>query len=279
MTGKSILIIGGGVRLEKAAEAFRENGCEVYVFDGSEALKSAVDSSDIILLGIPADNDDGTVCAENLPSPVSLRDLAMLAGKKKLVAGGRLSERAKAIFDIYGVKWADYALRDEFEMANAVPTAEGAIQLAMEEFPFTVHSSRTLVTGCGKVALALALRLHYLGSQVTVCARRADARAQAKGLSLSAIDFPSLPKAAESCDILFNTVPAKVIGRDTLAALPPHAGVIDLASKPGGVELSEAKGLGVNVIWALSLPGKVAPMTAGKIIEETVCSIADEMRL
>ena len=279
MTGKSILIIGGGVRLEKAAEAFRENGFKVCVFDGSEPLKNAVDNSDIILLGIPSDNDDGMICAENLPSPVSLRDLAMLAGKKKLVAGGRLSERAKAVFDIYGVRWADYALRDEFEMANAVPTAEGALQLAMEEFPFTIHSARVIVTGFGKVALALALRLHALGARVTICARKADARAMAEGLSLSAIDFSSLPEYAKNCDILFNTVPAKVIGRDVLSALPQHAGVIDLASKPGGVELSEAKSLGVNVIWALSLPGKVAPVTAGKIIEETVCSIADEMRL
>ena len=279
MTGKNILIIGGGIRLEKAAEAFAESGSKVSLFDGSVALKSAVDSSDIIVLGIPAVNDDGTVCAENLTSGVSLRDLSMLVGKKKLVVGGRLSERAKAIFDIYGVRWADYALREEFEMANAVPTAEGAIGLAMEEFPFTLHSSRTIVTGFGKVSLALASRLHALGSDVTICARRAEARAMAKSFSFSAVDFPLLPEAAKSCDILFNTVPAKVIGRDALSALPPHAGVIDLASKPGGVDLPEAKELGINVIWALSLPGKVAPVSAGRIIAETVCSIAEEMRL
>ncbi len=279
MTGKNVLVIGGSVRLEKAAEAFGSHGFSVSIFDGSRALKGAIDASDIILLGIPATTDDIYVNADNLPSPISIKDLAMLVGRKKLVAGGRLSERAKALFDIHGVHWADYALREEFEALNAVPTAEGAIALAMDEFPFTIFSSRVVITGFGRVGKALAQRLHALGAHVTICARHAGARAEAESMSYKACDFNALCREAAQCDILFNTVPAQVIGGGVLSALPPHAGVIDLASKPGGVDLDEAKALGVNVIWALSLPGKVAPVSAGKIIEETVLNIAEEMRL
>lgn len=279
MTGKSVLVIGGGIRLQKSAEAFAEDGFRVKVFDGSTTLKSAIDDCDIIVLGIPATNDDVTVNAEELSSAINLRDLAMLVGKRRLVAGGRLSEHMKALFDIYSVKWADYSMREDFETMNAVPTAEGAIQIALEEFPFTLHSSKVIVTGYGRVAKALSERLHALGADVTVCARRAEARAEAKTASLGAIGFDALPEAAKSCDILFNTVPAKVVNRAVLSSLPKCAGVIDLASKPGGVDLDEAKTLGVNVIWALSLPGKTAPVTAGKIIEETVCNIAEEMHL
>ncbi len=279
MTGKNVLIIGGGLRLEKAADAFRDKGFSVSIFDGSRPLKGEIDKSDMIVLGIPLTNDDTYLNAEGLPSPVSLKDLAMMVGRKKLVAGGRLSEHAKALFDVQSVHWADYALRDEFEIANAVPTAEGAIALALDEFPFTLHCAPVIVTGFGRVGKALAERLRALGADVTVCARSASARAEAESMSMKSVDFSALSRTAGHCRILFNTVPAKVIGAETLSALPASSGVIDLASKPGGVDLDAAKALGVNVIWALGLPGKTAPVTAGKIIAETVIAIAKEMRL
>lgn len=34
--------------------------------------------------------------------------------------------------------------------------------------------------------------------------------------------------------------------------------------------------LGVRVIWALSLPGKVAPVSAAEIIKDTVFNILEE---
>ena len=38
-----------------------------------------------------------------------------------------------------------------------------------------------------------------------------------------------------------------------------------------------AAALGVRVIWALSLPGKVAPVTAGKILRDTISHILCEL--
>jgi dipicolinate synthase subunit A len=37
------------------------------------------------------------------------------------------------------------------------------------------------------------------------------------------------------------------------------------------------KGIRVKAIWALSLPGKVAPITAAKFIKETVFNIIGEL--
>ena len=45
----------------------------------------------------------------------------------------------------------------------------------------------------------------------------------------------------------------------------------------GGVDFDEARRLGIKVIWALSLPGKVAADTAGDIICSTILNIIDEM--
>ncbi len=250
------LIIGGGVRLEKAREAFVLNGYTAEVYKGNTPLKTAIENADVILLGLPASTDDVYVNTDD-EMKIPLRDIATLCSGKKLLLGGRFSEKAKALFDIYSVRWADYARSEEFEILNAVPTAEGAIQLAMEEFPFTIHSSSTIVTGFGRVAKALALRLKALGSHCTIVARSPSARAEAESLGFKAVDFSHLPSLAKDCRIIFNTVPALVCDRTVLGQLTPAQGIIDLASKPGGVDLDAAKTFGVNVIWALSLPGNV----------------------
>jgi hypothetical protein len=39
---------------------------------------------------------------------------------------------------------------------------------------------------------------------------------------------------------------------------------------------SATAGTGVKVIWALSLPGKVAPVTAGEIVADTILNIIAE---
>ncbi len=270
------LIIGGGIRLEKAKDALFENGHIATIYDGTVPLKTVIVNHDVILLGVPVSKDDVYVFCDGDLS-VSLRDVAQMCGKDRLVLGGRMSERVKALFDVYSVRWVDYADCEEFEILNAVPTAEGAIQIAMEEFPFTIHSSRTVITGFGKVGKALAVRLKALGSNVTVVARRASSRAEAEGMGLDAVDFPLLPQKAKDCHILFNTVPSRVIDKNTLSLLNSGQGIIDLASKPGGVNLDMAKTLGLNVIWALSLPGKVAPQSAGAIICKTACNIVTDL--
>lgn len=272
------LIIGGGVRLEKACEAFVREGYKAEIYKGGKPLKSAIDNADVILLGLPASKDGVNTELES-GEVIPLRDIAALCGGRKKVLGGRFSEKAKAIFDIYSVRWADYAQCEEFEILNAVPTAEGAIQIAMEEFPFTIHSAKVAVTGFGKVSKALCTRLKALGAHCTVVARNVSQRAEAEAMGLTAVDFCHLPHVAKECRILFNTVPALVCDKTVLSQLSPHQGIIDLASKPGGVDLDSAKAFGVNVIWALGLPGKVAPESAGEIIQKIACNIACDLRL
>ncbi|MFR2331473.1 MAG: hypothetical protein ACLS63_00345 [Flavonifractor plautii] len=66
-------------------------------------------------------------------------------------------------------------------------------------------------------------------------------------------------------------------GRRSWYDLKPGCLVIDLASKPGGVDFDAAARLGVKAFWALSLPGKVAPVTAGKSIKTTIYNILTEL--
>ena len=166
-----------------------------------------------------------------------------------------------------------------YHTANALPTAEGAIQIAMEELPITLHDARVLVIGFGRLGRTLAPRLRALGARVWVSARRYEQRAAAESMGLGSEGMHRLPDWLCGYDLVLNTVPAPVLGVEELAALKERALVIDLASRPGGVDMDAAATLGVRVIWALSLPGKVAPVTAGRYIKDTIYHIMEESNL
>ena len=78
------------------------------------------------------------------------------------------------------------------------------------------------------------------------------------------------------CDILFNTVPVRLLTRTALSLLKPGTPVIDLASKPGGLDFQAASRLGVKAVWALGLPGDVAPVSSGEMIRDTIYNILPE---
>ena len=90
-------------------------------------------------------------------------------------------------------------------------------------------------------------------------------------------DPQELAEKIGECDIIFNTVPHCVLDFKALSVTKPNVLIIDLASRPGGVDFETAKELERRVIWALSLPGKVAPYTAGRIIKDTIMNIIEEL--
>ena len=276
MNIKRILIIGGDTRINYLAQALSDDGYIVTRYEMGEALKTAIEKNDAVLLGLPASKDDKTVDAPNLKESILLKDLFRLMGNSRLLLAGKMSEAVKAVADVFSVQWVDYFMREELEILNAVPTCEGALQIAMEELPITINGANALVTGFGKVGEPLSVMLKNMGADVTVCARKVAARSKARAMGMRAVDFSYLGDAVAESDVVFNTVPQKIINRECLIGAGKTL-IIDLASKPGGIDLDAAKDANVKVIWALGLPGKVAPVTSGNIIKETICNIFSEL--
>lgn len=162
--------------------------------------------------------------------------------------------------------------------ANAVPTAEGAVEIAMSETPFTLHGSKCLVTGYGRIGKILSKMLRGIGARVSVEARKYADLALIEGNSCEAVSLGELSHHVGEYDVIFNTVPTLLFDREMLEKVKKDVLIIDLASRPGGVDFDAAAQLGVKVIWALSLPGKVAPVSAGMIIKDTIIHVLNEMR-
>ena len=179
--------------------------------------------------------------------------------------------------DAAGAELIDYE-REELIIKNAVPSAEGALQIAMEEMQKTIHGSYALVTGFGRIGKIIARYLSALGAHVSVSARRQSDLAWISVLGYTPLETGRLKGRLSGFDVVFNTVPAVILTRELLSELPEHCVIIDIASMPGGVDFAAARTLSRKAIHALSLPGKVAPITAGRAIRDVLYIILNERK-
>jgi len=163
--------------------------------------------------------------------------------------------------------------RDDVAIYNSIPTAEGTIMMAIENTDYTIHSSRVIVTGFGRVGNTVANKFSALGAKVSVATRKSTDLARITEMGLTPIELNKLPEYTSECDLLINTIPALVITKEAIQNLPSNAVIIDLASKPGGTDFEYAKQRGIEAILARSLPSIVAPKTAGKILADVIIQI------
>ena len=166
----------------------------------------------------------------------------------------------------------DYSAKEEFAVANALLTAEGAVEIAMNEYEGTIFDSKCLVCGFGRIGKMLAKMLKSLNAQVTVSARNEVDFAYIEALGCKHINTNAL-KSVKGYDLVFNTIPVS----DLLMNTDRNTIIIDLASLPGGVDFEAARRYKTDAVRALSLPGRTAPKAAGEIIRKTIFNIIKEV--
>ena len=283
----NIWVVGGDQRQVCLAGLLAADGHTVHTFalerageipeTEEEENLAGLDLADCVVLPLPALGEDGTV-----NTPLSRKTLSLEAVLDRLrpgqvVCAGRVETAAREAALRRGLAIHDYFAREELAVANAVPTAEGAIQIALEELPITLHGARALVVGYGRLGRALAPRLSALGARVSVAARKWEDLAWIEAAGYTAEHTGELEGWLCGYDLIVNTVPARVLDEGALRDLKPGCLIIDLASQPGGVDFEAARTLGVRAIWALSLPGKTAPVTAGQAVKSSIYHILNEL--
>ena len=281
---KNFWVIGGDRRQAALAGLLADDGHGVHTFALEQVqglnCQQTLDGARLahcVILPLPAGDGQGRLNAPLSAVRCPLGEILSMLRPGQLVCAGMADEGLRALAREHGVTLRDYFAREELAARNAVATAEGAIQIALEELPITLHEARVLVLGFGRLGQALSPRLRALGARVWVAARSYHQRALAQGMGLEADGLADLRDWLCSFDLLVNTVPAPILGLEELSALKEGALVLDLASRPGGVDWESARALGVHAVHALSLPGKTAPVTAGRYIQETVYHIMEEL--
>ncbi len=279
-------LVGGDMRQARLAAMLARDGHQVFVsfmekagdIEGAEAvgLEKALAEADCVILPLPALDGTGMINTPLSAGRIAPGELLGLLREDVPVFGGRLSEAFLKAAEECRIHAEDYFLREELMVANAAATAEGAVQIAMEETPAMLCGSRVLVLGYGRIGKLLSHKLKAMGASVTVSARKPADLAWIKANGCAAAETDKIEPLLAKQDVVFNTVPAPVMDRRRLSLLKKGCLCIDLASRPGGTDFEAAAELGVKVIWALSLPGEVAPVSSGAAIRDTVYNLLAE---
>ena len=285
---KSIAVVGGDLRIVKLIEMLNADGYTVYTYglENSEdvinmesvemcpTIKEAVASSDVVVGPIPLSSDRKNVSAPFGRNNIDLDEFINEIKGKHLIAG---NINIKEKLDANNIASTDILKREEFVVLNAIATAEGTIQIAMEETQRTIHGTKTLIMGFGRVGKVLANMLHGIGSEVSCEARKNEDIAWIKAYGYKPVHLNDLNENLNKYDIIINTIPFQILDKERLGMLKDDVVIIDLASNPGGVDRRAAREKGVKVIWALSLPGKVAPLTSAEFIKEALYHVLKEL--
>ena len=281
----NIWVAGGDMRQVKLASLLEEDGHTVHIYALKaedtpglipESSLERIGLADCVILPLPVSAGPGLLNTPLVDGQYPLSEILDALHPDQFLCGGRPGPAELELARRRGLTLQDYFAREELAVANAVPTAEGALQLAMEHLPITIHGARILICGFGRVGRITAQRFAALGGKVSVAARKYEQLAWAQAMGFGAEELGRLSGWLCGYDLIVNTIPARVLGRAELEDVKRNCLILDLASRPGGVDLSAAGNLGITVIWALSLPGKVAPVTAGAAIRTTIYNMLRE---
>lgn len=193
--------------------------------------------------------------------------------KDKIVFAGAIPTSVKERLSSKNTSFYDLMEYEDIAILNAIPTAEGAINVAMGMSDITLHGSNILVLGYGKIGKILSKMLLGIGANVYCEARKGKDLAQILAMGYNSIDLKDLDKYLSKFDYVFNTIPYLVLDEDRLTKLKKEVCIIDLASMPGGIDFEYAKKVGLKVEHALALPGKVAPKTAALYFKQKIDNI------
>lgn len=286
MDKKKFAILGGDQRSVELAYSLLDDGNEVNIYgfnklnlflNEREKLHEAIIDSDVVVGPLPFSEDNKVLNAPFFTGEIQISEIINLLTKKQIFIAGKINKEFQELAKENGLVSVDYFSREEMQVLNAIPTAEGAIQVAMEQTKITLHDSNTLVLGYGRIGKALSKMLYGIGANVYVEARNYGDLAWIKNNGYIPISLKELQYYLSKMDVVFNTIPHIILDEALLNNINKNSVVIDLASKPGGVDVDAAKGLGIKLISALGVPGKVAPVTAARVIKDTIYNIIEEL--
>jgi dipicolinate synthase subunit A len=279
-------IFGGDQRQVYMASEFLKKGYRVYTYRIAEpidhencislhTLKELFDKCKLLIGPIPLTRDLVSVASTNA-SELTASNLANLLTKEHFLIGGMIPQTLAGICTKNGIPYYDLMKNEKITILNAIATAEGTIMEAIQYSDQNLHGSCCLVLGYGRCAKVLAGKLKAMDAKVTVAARSEEALAYAQAAGLQTVLLPNMKVCLQSCDFIFNTIPAVVLDKGCLDLVKPGVTIIDIASAPGGVDYEYAMQKKLKAKLCLGLPGKVAPKTSAYILVDEIIDLMKE---
>jgi dipicolinate synthase subunit A len=289
LTGVQVAVVGGDARVLEVIRIFSELDASIRLmgFDHLEHTYSGVWKAefepgsfidvDAVILPPIGTNSEGQVATDfSTHELVLTSDHIRALPKHAKIYTGMINTYLQNLCSQEDIAVIALFARDDVAIYNSIPTAEGAIMMAIQETDFTIHGSTCIVLGLGRTGITLARVLFALGAKVRAGVHKPEQFARAYEMGISPFHTRELAAHAGDADLIFNTIPHMIITAQVIARIPLQAVIIDLASKPGGTDFRFADRRGIKALIAPGLPGIVAPKTAGQIIARTLSSLIFE---
>jgi dipicolinate synthase subunit A len=224
---------------------------------------AVLDGARFALFPIPGISASGALFAPAAQKPI-IPDHAMLRGMapKAHIILGWADANLKAHCEKLDITIHEYEWDRSLMLQRTPAIIEGLLKIVIENTDITIHNANACVVGQGTIGAVLARYFVALGAHTHVVARNPEQRSAAFVAGATPHALEGLSELAPDLDLLFSTVPSRVIDQDILSRLPKSALIVDLAAPPGGVNFDAAKSLGLKAIWGRGL-GSRAPVTVG----------------
>ncbi|MGI6548850.1 MAG: dipicolinate synthase subunit DpsA [Syntrophomonadales bacterium] len=237
----------------------------------SRSVEDGLSGAEVAILPMVGTDIRGHIRAVYTEERLQLTQKALQGmAKPAMLIIGSARPFLKEWTDKLGITLIETGEMDDVAILNSIPTAEGAIQIAMQEMKTTIHSSRAMVLGFGRVGTTLGRTLKALGAVVSVASNNQGELARAYEMGCHRVPLSELADNLNQIDVVFNTIPASVLTSEILRRMNPDTLIIDLATAPGGTDFGAANEYGIKALLAPGLPGKVAPIMAGRVLAEVV---------
>ena len=266
----NVLFLGGDLRQKYASDYMIKNGfnSKVYLHFNIEEIDEEIREAKVISLPIPVSNDG--IYLKMQEKSVLINDIIEMTNSDCVIVGGKFTNQIK---DKYAINRTiiDYMEIEPFQIQNALLSAEGAIHYAKQKFEKSIHGANIAIFGCGRIGKILAYLLRSQGATVTVIARCDINLTWSKLIGLNTLKIAAKNKLMiKKYDIIFNTIPYRIMDEEFAMSVDPNTLIIDLASSPYGIDDQLVKEYNLKYFRELGIPGRYAPVSAGEIIAKTI---------
>lgn len=261
----SYFVIGGDQRMAKLSSLLQKRhtvttACLEEVNNQSlveeSSIIEAIHKMNNIVLPIPYSKDSIHIYAPFSGIKIPFRDIFDHLRSNQTVFYGN-AEKPDIIET--PAKKVNFLENEKYAYTNARLTAELLLGLIIAKYRFSPFKKNILVCGYGRIAKIISQMLQGLNAHVTIAARKDSDINLAAALGLNAVNIADIAKHMHRYDCVINTIPKCVIGAAELRVVRDDALVVDIASKPYGVDFDAAKSLNKNVFVEQGLPGKYMP--------------------
>ena len=222
---RKIAVVGGDLRSVKLVEMLEKDDYDVSVYGLENAdilnqyasikkcssIDEVIEENDIIIGPIPFSSNKNEINMLFSNEKLEVEEFFNKITANKVVIAGSISEDYVKKAEASGAKVIDILKREELAVLNAISTAEGTINIAIQETSRTLHGSNVLVMGFGRVGKVLAKMLDGIGANVYCEARKNVDLAWVKAYGYHPIHLNDLDEHLGKFDIIINTIPFIVL--------------------------------------------------------------------